>query len=174
MGYVLADAIAHRILRLKPPVKSALVQIAFYADDDGRNARLGDRRLALGLGCSERQAERLQTELRSHGWLLDDGWHGHIKNRRIATERLEQCELVTAAYDRQTVGRRRKADEPATDDLSVAQPATTDNLSSTTDRCAQTTDNLPPDTVKTQPRLSLSEENPMISFAQIGIKRMPT
>ena len=105
MGYLLADQIAERVLPLKHAQKAALVLIARYGDNDGRNMRPSALRVAIGLGSSVSHAERMHTQLRASGWLLDDGWHGHVRNRRIPVERLATCPLVDDEYqDQQPAG----------------------------------------------------------------------
>ena len=106
MGFVLADSIARRVLPLTASQKSALVMLAFYADEEGCEVFPGDRVLAAGLGSSESHAERMLAQLTKLEWLLDDGWRRHVKVRRIAVERIADYPLV-AEWLRECIGEVR-------------------------------------------------------------------
>ena len=107
MGYLLAEQLAERVLPLKHAQRAVLVEIARYGDNDGRNMRPSALRVAIALGSSVSHVDRMQAQLRDAGWLLDDGWHGHVKNRRIPTEKLDACPLVGDEYQRQRQDQQR-------------------------------------------------------------------
>ena len=149
MGYVLADQIRARVLPLGGAEKAALEALASFAGEDGSSVFPGDRLLGLVLSRSESHAERMQARLAGLLWLLDDGWRGHVKVRRIAVERIEDYPLAVDvvregrdANDRQRAGRKTRT----TGSVPVVQCC---DQVGTTGSVPSTTGSVPPEAVRT-------------------------
>lgn len=96
MGYVLADRIARRDLPMSHAMKTTLVFMAFWADDDGRNTRPAAATLGDALIHDQRTVEHTTAELVADGWLKDDKprFVGHAKNRRIDVELVDSYPVI--------------------------------------------------------------------------------
>jgi hypothetical protein len=96
VGYVLADRIARRDLPMSHAMKTTLVFMAFWADDDGRNTRPAAATLGDALIHDQRTVEHTTAELVADGWLKDDKprFVGHAKNRRIDVELVDSYPVI--------------------------------------------------------------------------------
>ena len=78
--------------RIEPRLRHLAVELAIYADDDGREIYPGIQRLMRALGMAERGVRAALRLLITSGVLDRDGYQGHARRYRFNLEHLARYE----------------------------------------------------------------------------------